>query len=418
MNDEEREIADLLESRAPGAWEIYSKRGESREIAAGGGDRARISRREEGFAARWWDPAPRFAAAGSPGELAREIPRAGDLHAAAGSAPDWPSGTSGPSGPAAPLDDPPDLFDDLARQLAAESRGEATLIELAVRSGRVLERVRNAAGLDVSWETRILSGVAAAVGRRGSRACEARCLFRSDGPPDLPGLARRLSDRATLPLSERATPIDRGEWLLDPSVTSSLLAGLAPLFTSDEPPRWAARAVALPPEVSIVDDATGDAPYDGEGTRSRRVVLVSQGRLRSRLEDLDSARRSGKTSTGHGVRRSYRVPPARAPRRLFLETERPAPPQDLLASVRRGLFASALTSPPVVDPENDRFDAQFTGVAVVAGRAQGPVGAARARGRLSELLRRVVGLAPGREFFPTPDPVGGGTLLIERVSFD
>jgi hypothetical protein len=71
-----------------------------------------------------------------------------------------------------------------------------------------------------------------------------------------------------------------------------------------------------------------------------------------------------------------------------------------------------------VDLENDRFDVQFTGVAVVAGRAQGPVGAARARGRLSELLRRVAGLAPGREFFPIPDPVGGATLLIDRVSFD
>jgi PmbA protein len=287
-----------------------------------------------------------------------------------------------------------------------------------VRAGSVVERVRNAAGLDVAWETRPISGVAAAVGRRGSRACEARCLFRPDGPPDLPALARRLSDRATLPLSDRATPIDRGEWLLDPSVTSSLLAGLAPLFTADDLPRWAARAIPLPPEISIVDDATGDAPYDGEGTSSRRVVLVAGGRLRSRLEDLDSARRSGKASTGHGVRRSYRTPPARAPRRLFLETERPAPPQELLGSVRRGLFASALTSPPVVDLENDRFDVQFTGIAVVAGRAQGPVGAARARGRLSELLRRVAGLAPGREFFPIPDPVGGATLLIDRVSFD
>ncbi len=420
MSGDEERIAELLELRAPGAWELYRKEGESREIAGGAGEGARTSsRREEGVAARWWDPAARFAAANSFERLAREIPRAARIRAAAGQIPVWPTGAPvrAPA-PPAPLPAPPDLFEELARQLSAESRGEATLLELSVRSGRTLESVRNAGGLHVAWNSSLLSGVAAAVGRHGGRSCEARCLFRWEGVPDLPALARRLCDRATLPLSDRATPVGRGEWLLDSSVTAALLAALSPLFTSDELPRWAARGIPLPPEISIVDDAAPDAPFDGEGTRSRRVVLLERGTLRSRLHDLQSAGRAGAPPTGHGVRRSYRIPPVRAARRLFFETERPAPPQELLASVRRGLFASALTTPLTVDLEQDRFEAQFAGVAIVAGRAQGPVAAARARGRLSELLRRVAGIAPGREFFPTPDPVGGATLLIERASFD
>jgi predicted Zn-dependent protease len=114
----------------------------------------------------------------------------------------------------------------------------------------------------------------------------------------------------------------------------------------------------------------------------------------------------------------WKPSPARGARRIFFETERAVPPRELLASVRRGLFASALTAPLVCDLENDRYEAQFTGVAVAAGRAQGPVAAARVRGRISELLRRVAALCPDPGFFPMPDPVGGATLLVERVSFE
>ena len=340
------------------------------------------------------------------------------MTAAAGLTPVWPGGARPAEGPLPPIEPPPDLFEELSRLVSAESRGEATLSELSVRRGRSLERVVNAGGLDVAWTADALTGFASAVGRRGARACEARTTFRWDSDPDLPALARRLCDRATLPLSDRPSPVERGEWLLDVSVTAALLAGLAPMFSRDKPLAWTGRGSMLAPEMSVVDDATAQAPFDGEGTRTRRVVLVERGVLRGRLHDLASARRTGSSSTGHGVRRSYRTPPVRAARRLFFESERPVPARELLASVRRGLYASALTAPLLCDLDHDRYDAQFTGVAIVAGRAEGPVAAARARGRLSELLRRVAAIGPDREFFPLPDPVGGATLLIERASFE
>ncbi len=411
-------IAALLAGRAPAAWELYLKQGALREIVRSAADSCEISRREEGCAARWWDPAPRFAAAGSPDALRRLVGQGDALPAAPGVIPTWPEGVRPTEGPLAPLDSCPDLFEELSRLVAAESRGEASLSELAIRQGRSVERVMNAGGLDVAWTADALTGFAAAVGRRGARGCEARTTFRWETGPDLPALARRLCDRATLPLSDRPSPIERGEWLLDVSVTAALLAGLAPLFSRDAPLPWARRGTMLAPEISVVDDATAQAPFDGEGTRTRRVVLVEGGTLRGRLHDLASARRTGSQSTGHGVRRSYRTPPVRAARRLFFETQQPVPARELLASVRRGLFASALTAPLQCDLENDRYEAQFTGVAIVAGRAQGPVAAARTRGRLSELLRRVAAIGPDREFFPLPDPVGGATLLVERASFE
>ena len=410
-------LAERLEGRAPGAWEIYRKEGATTDLSRADRDGAASSRRETGIAARWWDPAPRFAAASSAEELARLLADPDAPPAAAAPVPAWPTGTA--SAPEAGAVEPPaDVFDELARLVAAESRGDATLAALSLRNGRSRERVVNAAGLDVSWNAAATTGLAAATGRRDGKSCEARVLFRADGPLDLPRLARRLSDRATLPLAGRSTPIDRGEWLLDVSVAAGLLAAIVPLFLRDVAPRWAVRPGFLPPDLSVVDDATADAPFDGEGTRTRRVILAVDGSFRGRLHDLASARGAGAVATGHGVRRSFRTPPERAPRRLAFETARPVPQRDLLASVKRGLFAAALTAPWICDLEGDRFQAEFTGVAVVAGRAQTPVSGARARGRLSELLRRIAALAPEREFFPSPDPVGSGALLIERASFE
>ncbi len=413
-------LAELLESRAPGAWELYEKTAVSHETSAAGAERTAVERREEGWAARWWEGGiPRFSAASSAARLARAVSDAASLPAAAAPPPDWPASTCPPPPPGPAIEPPPrDAFEDLARLVAAESRGEGILTELSLRRGRFSERIVNAKGADVSLGAERLDGVALAVGRRGARACEARIVFRADGSLDLPGLARRLADRATLPLSDRGAPIARGEWLLDPSVAAALLASLAPLFVTDGPPPWVSRSHLASEAVTIVDDATADAAFDGEGVATRRAVLVQQGRWRSRLHDLSSAKRLGARSTGHGVRPSYRTPPAALARRLFFETATGIAPLELLASVKRGLFAAAPTAPVQMDLAADRFALEFTGVAIVAGRAQGPVAGARATGRISELLRRISGVSTDRHFFPMPYLVGAPTLLVERCVFD
>jgi predicted Zn-dependent protease len=414
------ELEQRLEGLAPGAWELYEKSAVSHETAAAGTERGAFERREEGLAARWWEGGvPRFAAASSPEHLAGAIADAALLTAAPSDPPDWPT-VACPAREQSLRPEPPapEAFEELGRLVAAESRGEAILTELALRSGHVRERIVNARGGDVALDAPLFSGVALAVGRRGARACEARVVFRADGPLDLPGLARRLADRATLPLSDRGAPFARGEWLLDPSVGAALLAGLAPLFTAGGPPRWVSRSRFASEGVTIVDDAAADAAFDGEGVPTRRVVLVTEGRWRTRLHDLATAKRFGAKPTGHGVRPSYRTPPAVSPRRLFLETAAGTAPLGLLASVKRGLFAAAPTAPVQIDLEADRFALEFTGVTVVAGRAEGSIAGARATGRLSELLHRIAAVATDRQFFPMPYPVGAPTILVERATFD
>ena len=312
----------------------------------------------------------------------------------------------------------PELFAPLAQLVSVKSRGEAVLSSLRVRRGRAVEEIVNAAGLSVRMESSRIDGVARALGRRGSRACERRAVFRWDAEPDISGLAGRLADGATLPLAARGPAFPRGAWLLDPAVAAAMLAALAPLFSAENLPRWVKRGEVASRRVTIADDASADAPCDGEGTTTRRVLVVEGGALASRLHDLRSAARSSAHSTGHGVRPSYRTPPRPGPRRLFFETAGGVAPLELLAGVGRGIFARALTAPVTVDLEGDRYSVEFTGVVVLAGRASEPVAGARVSGRISEFLGRIAGVATDRQFFPMPYPVGAPTLLVERVNFE
>jgi len=412
-------VAKELERRAPGAWDLYRKRAESREVVSAGARRRTASRSEEGWAARWWENGlPFFAAGSSEADILRAMREVAQAAAAPEPAPVFPTATSPPAEDPTGADDPPDVHESLSRLLAADWRGEAVLAEVSVRRGNRTERSINGRGGDVTTRSSLTEGHARAVGRREGRACEARALFRWDGEPELESRSRRLSDRATFPLSEGTVSISHGEWLLDPSVGAALLAALSPLFASAALPMWVQRNQLFSEKVGIVDDAAADGAFDGEGTPTRRVVLVDEGALRARLHDLRSARAADTASTGHGVRTSYRTPPAVAPRRLFFETSRGVSARDLLGAVRRGLFASALTAPVRLDIDRDRYEIEFTGISVLAGRAQGPVAGVRARGRISQLLRRISGLSTDRQFFVRPYPAGSPTILVERADFD
>jgi PmbA protein len=412
------DLQSELQRRAGGDWELYRKSAESRELDASPELRRRAWRREEGWAARWWERgSQRFAAATSLRELLGALPEALAIPAAPEEPPDWPRATAA-SAAAPEVEEPADLFDPVARALASASRGEALLTQLSVRTGRVDERLWNGAGLDVAQTRTLTDGLATAGARRGSRANQSRLPFRWPEGPEIEALARRLADAATLPLADRASPFRSGQWLLDPSVAAALLAALAPSFCGRRPPRrgGAGKPASIP--LRIADDAASDSPYDGEGVSSRRVVLYERGEWIGRLEDLRSAKRSGRKPTGHGVRSSFRTPPRAGPRRLLFEHDAASSSAALLGGVQRGLFAAALTAPVRVDAASDRYEIEFSGISLVGGRAQAEVGAARSSGRLSELLRRVSAAADDRRFFALPFLVGSPTLLVERASFE
>jgi PmbA protein len=419
-------VREELSGRAGDRWEIYGKRAAAAELRVAAAVREESERIEEGCAARWEERGQsHFAAATSPAllvEVIRETVRFGP-----GGSPPLPALPAGTfAQPADPSATPPaDAFEPVAQLLASESKGQARLTSLTVTCGEVVERIENGAGF-AGGRVRLFGyGNARAVGVASERRVTADVVFPAGqaGAFETAKVAQSLADRSLLPLKGKACPFPRGELLLDPSVSAALLAATLPLFCGDThrmllSRRYLDRNGRFSSEgVSLVDDPSVEGPFDAEGVPVRRKEVVSDGVFRTRLHDLGSSARSGESPTANAVRPSFRFPPRPGSALFTLEGRRSANAAELLASVTRGLYATALAAPARVDLENDAYRLEVEGWALQAGRVRSPVASATIRGRLSEFWKGIGGVGTDRRLFPLQSLVAAPTLFVTKATF-
>ena len=94
---------------------------------------------------------------------------------------------------------------------------------------------------------------------------------------------------------------------------------------------------------TVVDDGTipgrrGSLNVDDEGTPTQRNVLIENGVLKGYLQDRLNARLMGMAPTGNGRRESYAHHPMPRMTNTFMLAG-PHAPEEILRSVRRGLYA-------------------------------------------------------------------------------
>ena len=102
------------------------------------------------------------------------------------------------------------------------------------------------------------------------------------------------------------------------------------------------------PNINIVDDGTivgnrGSINFDDEGTASQKTYIVSNGVLTSYLHDRISAKHYGIASTGNGRRQSFRYIPIPRMRCTYMEDGNRSE-QEIIASVKKGIYASTFTN--------------------------------------------------------------------------
>jgi len=100
--------------------------------------------------------------------------------------------------------------------------------------------------------------------------------------------------------------------------------------------------------VNIVDNGKiendrGAVNVDDEGNPSQETVLVENGILKSYLHDRISAKHYGVASTGNGRRQSFRYAPQPRMRSTYM-LNGPHDPQDIIGSVKKGLYAQEFTN--------------------------------------------------------------------------
>lgn len=131
------------------------------------------------------------------------------------------------------------------------------------------------------------------------------------------------------------------------------------------------------PDITIVDDGTlpndaGMLRFDDEGTPGKLTVLVDHGRLNSFIHDRISARYYGIEPTGNGRRESFRHQPLPRMRSTYMLSGE-ATEEDIIRSVKHGIFAQSFTNGQVQIGAGDFTFFMKTGYLIENGKLTQPL---------------------------------------------
>ena len=132
-----------------------------------------------------------------------------------------------------------------------------------------------------------------------------------------------------------------------------------------------------PEGINIVDDGTllwnrGSGNYDDEGVAGEKTYMVEDGILRSYLHDRISASWYGVKPTGNGRRENFRYHPIPRMRATYMESGN-STPEDIIASVRNGIYVDEFSNGQVKIGEGDFTFFVKSGFLIEDGRLTAPV---------------------------------------------
>jgi TldD protein len=132
-----------------------------------------------------------------------------------------------------------------------------------------------------------------------------------------------------------------------------------------------------PEGINIVDDGTllwnrGSGNYDDEGVAGEKTYMVEDGILRSYLHDRISASWYGVKPTGNGRRENFRYHPIPRMRATYMESGNAAP-EDIIASVKNGIYVDEFSNGQVKIGEGDFTFFVKSGFLIEDGRLTAPV---------------------------------------------
>ena len=130
--------------------------------------------------------------------------------------------------------------------------------------------------------------------------------------------------------------------------------------------------------INIIDDGTLDAyrgscNFDDEGVPGQKTYMVTDGVLTSYLHDRISAWNYGVAPTGNGRRESFRYNPLPRMRSTYMENGNDGSLQDLIASVKKGIFVEQFSNGQVKIGEGDFTFFVKSGSLIENGRLTMPV---------------------------------------------
>jgi PmbA protein len=319
----------------------------------------------------------------------------------------------------------------------------ALAIERAARAREGVTQVENAVYSDAEGEVALANSSGFAAGFTATQAWAFASAFAGEGADLMTGLGVGLgrdpaaldpeaigaeaAERALALAGARQPESRRCPVVLDAFVAASFLGFVGSMLSADAVQRgrslFAGREgeEVADPVLVLADDGVhpegpGSAPFDGEGSPTRRTPLIEGGRLQGFLYDVRTARRAGGATTGNASRGSYRSPPAVGTTNLVVE-----PGSDgfdaLLARAGEGLYVTDVAGlHSGVNPVSGTFSVGASGRLIEGGELGSPVRELTIASDLVSMLRAVEAVGAEARWVPFGGSVKAPPILIGEMA--
>lgn len=209
-------------------------------------------------------------------------------------------------------------------------------------------------------------------------------------------VGRRAGERTVARLNPRKAKSQAVPVVFEPRVASGLLGSFAGAISGAS----IARGVSFLKDsmnkevfasgITIVDDphrmrGLRSRPFDGEGVRNTRMVLIENGVLKTWILDCASAKQLGLQTTGHAARGTG-GPPSPSTTNLYMEPGKVSP-DELMADIAQGFFVTELMGMGVNMVTGD-YSQGATGFWIENGKIAYPVAGVTIAGNLKDMFRQ------------------------------
>jgi PmbA protein len=336
------------------------------------------------------------------------------------------------------------LASSAMRGWSTERKLELTLaVERAARERPGVTQVENAVYSDAEGSVALANSRGFAAGYEATQAWAYASAFAGEGADLMTGMGvgigrdpaeldpeaigAEAAERALALVGARQPESRRCPVVLDAFVAASFIGFIGSMLSADAVQRGRSLFAdregdeIADPALALADDSTdpegpASAPFDGEGSPSRRTALVEDGRLLTFLFDVRTARRAGRTTTGNASRGSYRAPPAVGTGNLILEPgERTL--DELFQEAGEGLYVTDVAGlHSGVNPVSGTFSVGASGRLIEGGEAGGPVREITIASDLVSMLQSVRAVGSEARWLPLGGSVKAPPILIGEMA--
>lgn len=315
----------------------------------------------------------------------------------------------------------------------------ALAIERAARGREGVSQVENAVYSDAEGSVALANSRGFDAGYSATQAWAYASAFAGEGADLMTGLGVGLgrdpdaldpeaigaeaAERALALVGARQPESRHCPVVLDAFVAASFMGFVGAMLSADAVQRGrslfagregdeVADPALLLSDDGVAADGPASAPFDGEGSPTRRTPLIEDGRLLAFLHDTRTARKAGAQTTGNASRGSYRSPPGVGTTNLVVQAGEPTL-AELVRQAGEGLYVTDVAGlHSGVNPVSGTFSVGASGRLIEGGELSTPVRELTIASDLVAMLRAVLAVGSEARWVPFGGSVKAPPVLI------